>query len=74
MVKKGREDMQRKPDITGGQMAASAGINTFFTVNCLIDFSMANFAVSQDQVAFLQQVRIVLQMRANCSCRCVQVQ
>lgn len=51
--------MQRKPDITGGQMAASAGINTFFTVNCLVDFSTAHFAVWADQVAFLQQVRFL---------------
>jgi hypothetical protein len=44
----------RKPDITGGQMAASAGINTFFTVNCLIDFSVAQFALTMDEVAFFQ--------------------
>jgi len=45
-----------KQDITGGQMAASAGINTFFIVNSLIDLSVAQFAVNFDQVVFLQQV------------------
>ena len=45
----------RKPDVTGGQMAAAAGVNTFFTVNCLIDLSVAQFALKTDRVEFLQQ-------------------
>ena len=47
----------RKPDITGGQMAASAGVNCFFIVNTLVDLSLAHWALKHDQLGFLQQVR-----------------
>jgi hypothetical protein len=45
-----------KPNISGGQMAASACVNAFFIVNTLVDLSVAHWALAQDQLAFLQQV------------------
>mmetsp|Transcript_25332 Transcript_25332/g.39726 ORF Transcript_25332/g.39726 Transcript_25332/m.39726 type:complete len:126 (-) Transcript_25332:418-795(-) len=50
-----QQQMRAKPDIPGSQMAISAGINSFFTVNCLVDMSVTSWAVEKRDFAHLQQ-------------------